>query len=75
MASIGGNTYSGLGGLGSKVSFHLGGVAEIPITDKISVQPELLYSSQGTKWNFGTGNDNLKLDYLNLPLFGKISYH
>lgn len=73
VASVGGSGYSGLGGLGSKVSFHLGGVAEVPISDKISVQPELLYSSQGTKWDFGTADNNLKLDYINLPILGK--YH
>jgi len=71
IASVGGNTYSGLGGLGSKVSFHFGGVAEMPISDKLAVQPELLYSSQGTKWNFGNTGNNLKLDYLNLPILAK----
>ncbi|WP_276168502.1 porin family protein [Zobellia alginiliquefaciens] len=71
VASIGGSAYSGLGSLGTKVSFHLGGVAEIPISDKIAVQPELLYSSQGTNWDYGTGDNNLKLDYINLPILGK----
>ena len=71
IASVGGNTYSGLGGLGSKVSFHLGGLVEVPISDKLAVQPELLYSSQGTKWNFASSGDNLKLDYVNLPILGK----
>ena len=71
VASIGGNTYTGLGGLTSKVSFHLGGVVEIPFSDKIAVQPELLYSSQGSSWDFGTGDSNLKLDYINVPVMGK----
>ncbi|CAM4130720.1 porin family protein [Zobellia nedashkovskayae] len=71
IASVGGSAYSSLGSLGTKVSFHLGGVAEFPITEKISVQPELLYSSQGTRWNYGTNDDNLKLDYINLPILGK----
>jgi len=70
VASIGGGSYAGLGGLASKVSFHIGGVAEIPISEKISLQPELLYSSQGSKWNFGAIN-NLKLDYINLPILAK----
>ncbi|MDO6516292.1 Outer membrane protein beta-barrel domain-containing protein [Zobellia uliginosa] len=71
VASIGGSAYSGLGSLGTKVSFHLGGVAEVAISDKMAVQPELLYSSQGTKWSYGTGDNDLKLDYLNLPILGK----
>ena len=70
VASIGGGTFSGLGGLGSKVSFHVGGVAEVPLSEKFALQPELLYSSQGTNWNFA-GSSNLKLDYVNLPILGK----
>lgn len=70
VASIGGGTYVGFGGLGSKVSFHLGGVAVVPISEKFAVQPEVLYSSQGTKWSFVGGN-NLKLDYVNLPILCK----
>lgn len=70
VASIGGGTYTGFSGLGSKISFHIGGVAEVPISEKFAVQPELLYSSQGTKWNV-IGGSNLKLDYINLPVLGK----
>jgi len=71
IASVGGNAYSGLGGLGSKIGFHLGGVAEFPISEKIAVQPELLFSLQGTKWNYGVGGDDLNLGYVNLPILGK----
>ncbi len=70
LASIGGDAIGSIGGLGSRVSFHVGGVAEIPISEKLSVQPELLYSSQGSDWSFGSIN-NIKLDYLNLPILGK----
>ncbi|CAZ95933.1 porin family protein [Zobellia galactanivorans] len=71
VASIGGSAYSGLGSLGTKVSFHLGGVAEFSISEKMAVQPELLFSSQGTNWSYGTGDNNLNLDYINLPILGK----
>lgn len=70
IASIGGGSFTGVGGLGSKISFHLGGVAEVPISEKFAVQPELLYSSQGTKWSFA-GGSYLNLDYVNLPILGK----
>lgn len=70
ITSIGGGSNFGVAGLGSKVSFHLGGVAEVPISEKFAVQPELLYSSQGTKWNF-SGLSSLKLDYINLPILCK----
>jgi len=32
-----------------KIGFHIGGMAEIPISEKLSVQPELLFPSQGAK--------------------------
>lgn len=42
--------------------FHFGLQAEIPLSEKFSFQPELLYSSQGSEVN---------LNYLNFPLMGK----
>ena len=53
----------------SKTSFHIGAVAEIAISDKFSVQPELLYSAQGTKAD--EGDEELKIDYINLPIIAK----
>lgn len=76
LASIGGDAYvSGTSGFDSRTSFHIGGLVEIPISDKISVQPEILYSAQGSKFNFGfaSGTSDIKLDYLNIPIMGK--YH
>lgn len=70
VASIGGGTLTGVSGLGSKISFHIGGVAEVPISEKLALQPELLYSAQGTNWNF-VGSSNLSLDYVNLPILAK----
>ena len=34
----------------TKVGFQVGGFAEIKISEKFAVQPELLYSLQGTKF-------------------------
>jgi hypothetical protein len=77
-ASIGGDSYySNYNGVGynSRVAFHIGGFLEVPITDKISFQPELLYSSQGSGYGtFGAfGFDDTSLGYINVPLLGK--YH
>lgn len=33
------------------IGFHLGGYAQVPISDKLSFQPELLYSARGVKEN------------------------
>ena len=56
----------------SLVGFHVGGFAEIKVFDKFFIQPELLYSAQGTKVDgpFGT-NADIKLNYLNIPVLAK----
>ena len=62
-----------------KVGFQIGGFAEIKISDKFSVQPELLFSTQGAKSEtasadeFGTYNEKetLRLNYLNIPIMAK----
>lgn len=56
----------------SRISFHLGGFAEIKLTDEFSVQPELLYSAHGAKDQKDANNDEIyKLDYLSLPVLAK----
>lgn len=54
-----------------KFGFHVGGVVEFPISETFSVQPELLYSSQGDKETFDGMDIKYKLDYLNLPIMAK----
>ncbi|GAA4810445.1 porin family protein [Litoribaculum gwangyangense] len=54
-----------------KIGFHLGGVLEFPISEKFSLQPELLYSLQGDKSTFDGMEIKFKLDYLNLPMMAK----
>lgn len=53
----------------SRTAFHFGAVVEIPVSDMFSVQPELLYSGQGAKDD--SSDDELKLDYLNIPVMAK----
>ncbi|MFD2914392.1 porin family protein [Psychroserpens luteus] len=53
----------------SRTSFHVGGMAEISISEKFAFQPELLYSSVGAKADEGDGE--LKLDYISIPLMAK----
>jgi hypothetical protein len=63
----------------SKLGVHLGGVAEISLNDKFSLQPELLFSTQGAKIEF-EGDDFIyfdgdketwKLNYINIPVMAK----
>jgi len=62
-----------------RFSFHIGGVAEIPLAQDFFFGPEILYSSQGTK---STDEETfagvtikeeivLKLDYIQIPLMAK----
>ena len=69
------------------VGFHIGGFAEIGITEKFSFQPELLFSTQGVRFessdsyssNFGgftysnsfVSKTTTKTSYINLPLLAK----
>ncbi len=72
LANISGDDTEDLDG---RTAFHIGGVAEIMITDKFSFQPELLYSAQGAKSTyedqFEKEEITIKLDYINLPLMAK----
>lgn len=72
VASLGGDSYyGGLGSLGSRTSFHIGGIVEIPLMGKFSLQPELLYSSEGSDWSFGTLGEDTKLDFIRVPVLAK----
>ncbi|MCD9575974.1 porin family protein [Flavobacterium soyae] len=62
----------------AKTGFTAGAMVEIPLTKRISLQPELLYSQQGTKHSFSDEdviNSNYKgtieLNYLNIPVMLK----
>ena len=59
----------------SRTSFHLGATAEIAISDVFSVQPELLFSSQGVKAEFsdsGVSSENsLVTNYIQIPVMAK----
>ena len=71
-ASISGDETDDLDG---RTSFHFGAVAEIMISEKFSVQPELLYSAQGAKSTyedeFEKEEVTIKLDYINIPIMAK----
>ena len=59
-----------------KTGFHVGAVAEIKFNEKFSIQPEVLYSAQGAKYEYFVGNNKLadatqSLDYINIPIMAK----
>ncbi len=53
----------------SKAGLALGVFAEIKVSDKFSVQPELLYSVVGAKSN--ASSDKINLAYFNIPVMAK----
>lgn len=57
------------------VGFNVGFFVEIPVTDKLIFQPEILYSAQGSKSEGIVDGYNvdatLKFNYINLPLMFK----
>jgi hypothetical protein len=54
--------------LDPRTGIHLGIISHNHITHKIAVQPELQYSSQGTKNNDGTHKYDYRMSYINLPV-------
>lgn len=67
---------SGLDNSEMKTGFHVGAVAEIKFNDKFSIQPEIIYSSQGTKYTTtlipnGTVESKINNDYINVPIMAK----
>jgi len=74
----GGATFSGDGlnafnDPNARISFNLGLLAEIPLTDKFSVQPEILYSVHGydIPVRNNAGVIEYQLDYINIPVLAK----
>ena len=49
-------------------NFHVGALVELNITPSFSLQPEVLYSSQGAKLK---GSDDIKSDYINIPVMAR----
>ena len=81
LSNLRGDYPTGIDEHNSKIGFHIGGFAEYEINDKFTLQPELLFSTQGNTYGYkdyyggGSYYDgadyNLKLNYLNLPVIVK----
>ncbi|ESU22929.1 hypothetical protein FEDK69T_17080 [Flavobacterium enshiense DK69] len=63
----------------SLIGVHVGGFVECRVNDKFAIQPELLFSMQGTKYEYSEFDgfdtydveEKLKLNYLNIPIMVK----
>lgn len=71
----GGANFSKLEGDGSigstYTSFHFGAVVELKLLENLSLQPEVLYSSQGTQVN-EAGFKDINYNYITAPVLAKI---
>lgn len=63
----GGNYYDAK----SLVGFQVGGFAEIKIIERLSIQPEVLFSTQGAKQEVGMTDFDIKTNYINVPVLAK----
>lgn len=82
-----GYNYSTLSGETSSIStieglsgFYIGGLVELPISNMLSIQPELIFSRQGVNLRQGiknlsirTDTSEIRLDYLNIPVMAKVN--
>lgn len=59
--------------LDAKLGLAFGAFTECKIVENFSIQPELLFSSQGAKFTESEGFDGkFKFNYINLPIMGKL---
>lgn len=54
-----------------KLSFYAGAFAHVPVTNRFSVQPELVFSRQGAKFDDPGDDVKWRLNYLNIPIMGQ----
>ncbi|RED18976.1 opacity protein-like surface antigen [Flavobacterium cutihirudinis] len=56
-----------------KAGFHIGGFAEIKVIERMAIQPELLFSTQGARYSMDGGNNGgyYKLNYISVPVLAK----
>jgi hypothetical protein len=55
----------------SRIGLHLGGLAHIHVSDHFAVQPELIVSGQGAKYDEDRED---KFTYLNLPVLAQLMF-
>lgn len=51
-----------------KVGLHIGLLCHIHLNDHFAIQPEIVFSGQGSKYKSDVGDVNFNLNYVNLPL-------
>jgi hypothetical protein len=57
-----------------KIGFNAGALAKISLSESFSIQPELVYSIQGTTLEEGDLDIKMNLSYLNLPILAQYNF-
>ena len=70
-ASVSGDDVDNFDG---RTGINIGGVVNIPVSEKFSVQPELVYSSQGFTGEESGIDYTGKLDYINVPILADFKF-
>jgi hypothetical protein len=52
----------------TKSGLYAGVLGHVHLTDRFALQPELVYSNQGSQWGTGASNNKLILHYVNVPV-------
>ncbi|MHA6698023.1 porin family protein [Chryseobacterium sp. A321] len=52
----------------SKTGYYAGVFMNAPIAEDFSIQPEVLYNSVGSKYDYGNASSTLTLDYITVPV-------
>ncbi len=55
----------------SRMAYHVGAMAEAILTERFSVQPEVLFSVQGVRKKEGGITATINLNYVNVPVMAK----
>jgi len=52
----------------NKTGFHAGLIGHIHLAKQLALQPEIMYSGEGAKYNNGGVESKINLDYINVPV-------
>jgi len=73
-STLSGDGFSDFNDESARTAYHLGLLAEVPVSDRFSIQPEVLYSAQG--FDIVRREDNAdiehQLDYITVPVLAKL---
>ncbi len=61
-------TGDGVEGLSNKTGYHFGVTTELGLSDNFSIQPEVLYSTQGAE----SEDVDFDINYVNIPVLAKL---